>query len=178
MLRKFAIGLLAVLTSSCGSGGGSSTAPTPTIAQVAGVWRVTARATNITTSECVGATLAANGFIGTTSNSTAQITQSGANLTVIATDVATGAVTNYTGSAGASTIALNFQSCTLCVIQRLQCSNGSLRDLTPQADAVTATVSGSSFSGTEAQTYYVTVSGSWVAAGVLVVNASVSGTKQ
>jgi hypothetical protein len=113
--------------SACGSSGGTSASPV--IAQVPGVWRISSRVTSVTTAECVGATLATSGVVGSTSNLTAQISQSGANLTVVGTDTDTGAVTNYTGTAGASTVALNFQSCTLCAF-RVVCSNGAVRDVT------------------------------------------------
>jgi hypothetical protein len=177
MLRKFAIGLLAVLASSCGSSG-SSTSPTPTIAQVGGVWKGTERVTAVTTSECIGQTLSAAGIVGTSGTGTFQVTQSGATLNAVATSDSDGGTTNYTGTAGANSMALNFTSCNLCNVTNARCSSGALRDLIVQADSINATVTGNSMSGTEATTYNVVVAGTSIGAGLLVVNATFAATKQ
>jgi hypothetical protein len=168
---------LALALASCG-GGGSPSSPTPTIAQIAGVWRVSSRVTTVSATECVGSTLAAGGFIGTVSNSTAQISQTGATVNVTASDNASGSTTRYNGTVGESSVALTWQSCDLCVIRNLQCPGGALRDITPQADSIQAAISGSTMNGTEAVTYNVTVSGSGAPAGLLIINGAFSATKQ
>jgi hypothetical protein len=129
--------------------------------------------------DCVGALLMTNGFVGTVTNSTAQVTQTGANVTVVATDVASGAMTHYTGSAGAGTIALNMQSCTLCTIQAIQCADGTVRDITLVASILNATVTGNSLSGMEAQQYQVTYPNGGAPSGArVIINKAVSGSKQ
>jgi hypothetical protein len=167
---------LLLFTTSCGSGSPSS--PTPTIAQIAGVWRVTARATSVSSSECVGQLLNAGGLVGSVSNGVAQIAQTGSAVNVTITENDTGAATTYSGTIGASTLALTYQSCNLCVIRNIQCAPGIVRDITPQADSVNASVAGSTMTGTEAATYNVTASNTGAAAGLLVINSSFSATKQ
>lgn len=173
----FATALCVLLfTTSCGSGSPSS--PTPTIAQIAGVWRVTVRATSISSTECVGQLLNAAGGVGSTDNRVAQISQTGSNVNATITENDTGAATTYSGTVGASTLALTYQSCNLCVVRNFQCAAGVLRDVTPQADSVNANVAGNTMTGTEAVTYTVTVSSTGAAAGLLIINYGFSATKQ
>jgi hypothetical protein len=174
--------LVAGLTclAACGSSGGSTaTAPTPpTIVQVGGGWQVTNAFTSITQAECVGQTLVAGGAIGTGDTGSAQFTQNGSSLTAVYTSNTSGAVRNYSGTASSDTIALNFTGCNLCNVANFPCSNGELRDLVVQSDAVNATVSGNTMSGIEAETYNVFVAGTNISAGLLLISARFSASKQ
>lgn len=171
--------LVAVVTCLAACGGSSSTAPTaPTIAQVGGVWEGRETITSVSTTECAGQALAAAGVVGSSAAGSLQITQTGSALTAVETGTSSGGTTNYTGTAGASSIVLNFTTCNLCAIANLRCLSGVLRDVVPQADSINATVTGNSMSGTEATTYNVFVAGTSVNAGVLTVNGSFAATKQ
>jgi len=173
------LGILGLfLVAGCG-GGSSPSSPTSTTAQIGGVWRVTSRVTaSSSTENCIGPALAAGGIVGTTANGVAQITQNGATINATITDNDTGAATTYSGTVGANTLGLTYQSCNLCAIRNLQCAPGIFRDLTPQADSVNATVTGNSMSGSEATTYNVTSSVTGASAGLLTINSSFSATKQ
>jgi hypothetical protein len=109
---------------------------------------------------------------------TAQISQTGAtvNATVNSNDV--GGSSQFTGTVGESTLALNWQYCDLCAIRNLQCAPGIFRDLTPQANTIQATITGNSMTGTQAETMNVTVSGTGAPAGTLTINSSFTGTRQ
>jgi hypothetical protein len=159
-----------LLAAACG---GSATSPSETTAQVAGVWRATARLNNVSGGECVGPLLST----GNTSTATIQISQAGPNLNATVTDTSTGATSRYSGTVGANTLTLNWQSCDLCVV-RVQCPNGAIRDVSIQTDSITATVNGSTASGTEAETYNVLSATSGANVGLLVLNSSFTATKQ
>ena len=129
-------------------GGPSPIAPTLGLVQVAGFWRSAARLTSFTGGECLASLLS----VGNTNTTTMQISQSGSNLVATLTDTSTGAENRYAGSLQADTMNLTWQSCDRCVA-RIECSNGSVRDVQIKADTITARVSGSSASGTEVATY-------------------------
>ncbi len=97
---KFLLTVMAVtMLAGCGGGSGSSpTTPTPTIVQVAGLWRVTTRLASVSGGECVGAAYAS--FVGGQIESTLSIQQSGANLTGTQTTLSNGATCQVTGTAG------------------------------------------------------------------------------
>lgn len=163
----------------CGGGGGSPSSPsTPQIAQVAGLWRVTATLSSVSGGECAGPFLQA--LIGTpsgVSRSSVSITQNGATLTATSTSDSNGSTCQYTGNAGANTFTLNWQSCQIGVF-RLTCANGAVRDINLVSNSATMTVTGSSGTGTQAESYNVFVAGTNVGVGVLVANSNISATRQ
>lgn len=169
---------LCAALSGCG-GSGSATSPTAAIAQVAGTWRASARLTQVSTTECVGQTLAAAGALGATNASTFQIPQSGNGLTAVINDSASGGTIRYTGTADANSMTLNFQSCDLCAVRNLVCPTGEARDLEVQSETIQAAVAGNTTAtGTDVQTFNVLVAGTRTPAGTLVVNAAFTATKQ
>src|ERR1051326_4622535 len=92
--------------SGCGS---NSTTLTPSITQVGGVW--IGSVTQISASggpECLGFFQLSNGG---SDRYTVQVTQNGATLTATGSSQSTDSNCSYTGTAGATTIALNATSC-------------------------------------------------------------------
>ena len=178
MIRRglfvFALGLS---LPSCGGSKGSPTAPTPSIAQVAGVWSVVNTVSAVTGGECFAALFQTT--IGGVTRGTMQVTQSGASVTATFTSDSTGASCSYQGTAGGSSIALNLVSCTASDIFAAFCPNSTARrDVRLQTGGINATVSGSSANGTGAETYNVFVAGTNSGVGALIVNSTFSATRR
>ena len=155
--------------------GGPTTPSLPAIAQVAGIWNATARITAVSGGECLGSLL--QSAIGTTDQFSAAITQNGSSLNATVTSKSSGSSCGYTGTAGSNSIVLNVSSCQSSDLFGVRCANGALRDMRLQAGAINATVSGSSGSGTAANTYNVFVAGTSSGVGILTINESVSMTR-
>jgi hypothetical protein len=168
---------LALSVASCG-GSKSPTAPTqPQTVQVGGVWTVTQSLTGVTGGECF-ATLF-QGSIGSTARGTMQITQAGSSLTATFTSDANGSSCTYQGTAGASSMALNLVSCTASDILGATCPNSTARrDIRILTAGINGNVSGSTATGTAAETYNVNVAGTTSAVGTLTLNSSFSATKR
>lgn len=167
---KRLIGLL-VLFGAVGCG--SSTPTAPSTVQVGGVWLGTTQITSASGGECVGPSLG----IGSATTVSLQVSQSGSALTAVATSTTNGNSTNYTGTAGASSIALNATFST-AALSTFRCSNGAIRDLQQTAGTVTATITGNTGSGTQAQSYNVFVAGTSTSVGVLTLTGSFTMTRQ
>lgn len=173
--RVLAIAVLpAILAMGCGDDSPSS--PTPTTVQVAGVWTFNDTVTSVTGGECFASVFQA--AVGTRGTGTAQIQQSGASLTATITDDATGGSCSYTGTAGTNTIALNVVSCTASDLLGASCpGTGALRNVRLQTGSLNGTVTGSSVSGTEAQTYNVTTAAG-TGVGTLTMNGTFTATRR
>lgn len=159
----------------CGSDSPSAPSAPPT-AQIAGVWRGTARLTSATGGECLGG--AFQSLIGSTSSFAASLNQAGSSLTATVTDPSTGGSCVYTGSVGSSAVTLNVNGCTASNLFGVRCANGAGRDLILVTGSINGTVSGNSISGTEAETYNVVSSLTGAGVGTLILNSSFTGTRQ
>jgi hypothetical protein len=111
-------------------------------------------------------------MVGTTANLTVQITQNGSALTALATATATGDTTNYSGTAGSSSISLDWTQMSAGIITGFRCSNGERRDMEVRTNAVTATISGNTQTGTQAESWNIKVNGTGQAVGILFLNSS------
>ena len=161
--------LVVLVLLGCG-GGDSPSTPTPSIVNAAGLWTGTSRLDTVSGGDCVGATMAA--MVGTTGNITVQITQNGSALTAVSTATATGDTTNYSGTAGASSISLDWTQMSAGIITGFRCSNGERRDMEVRTNAVTATISGNTQTGTQAESWNIKVNGTGQAVGILFLNSS------
>ena len=167
MSRSTIVFLTTLLTSSCGSSSPSA----PSVAQVAGAWVGNATLTAVSGGECVGGTLQA--AIGSRDIFTAALKQAGNMLDATVTSQGNGTSCAYTGTSGGSALGLTMASCQADRVLRVRCSNGALRDLQLQADAITANVdvrTGST--GTDASAWTVSVSGTAVPVGLLNLTAT------
>jgi hypothetical protein len=171
-VRRILLGVC-LLACACGSPSSPSTTP-PAIAQVDGQWNVTSRVTGITGGECLSPLLSS--AVGSTSTSTMRITQTGASLTAIVT-AQDSSTCQYTGTAGPGSYALNFQRCDPDLV-RLQCPSGAQRDLVTQSDAINATASGATSSGTDVVIFNVLSAGTSTSVGTLTLNATFTANKQ
>ena len=141
---------MAALASGCGDNSPSS--PTPSTAQVAGVWNLTSTVTSVSGGECFGPPFQT--LVGQRGAGTAQIQQTGASLTATVTDDSTGGSCSHSGTAGASSLALNTTSCTASDALGARCpGSGLVRNIRLQTGGINATVSGSTMTGTSAETY-------------------------
>src|SRR5689334_2393589 len=150
----------------------SSTAPTPTPEQIAGVWTGTSGLTSVTGGECVGATF--NQIIGISSPITLSIQQSGTALTATATTQATGISCTHSGTSGMSTISLTATSCQVNSVSGIHCSNGAVRDAVLLSDAINLSLNGNALTGTESQTFNVFVSGTTTSVGSLTLSSNLA----
>jgi hypothetical protein len=161
---------------SCGGGSQSSststtpTTPTPTPVNVAGLWTGTTQLTSATGGDCVGTLYA--GQVGTTSTYAVQVTQSGSSITARATSTTTGQYTDYTGTAGSSSVSLNWTYATAGVMTGFRCSNGQLRDLRLQTSTITADIYGNSGTGTAAESWNVYINGTQTGAGSMILSST------
>jgi hypothetical protein len=172
------LGLIGAFILATGCSDSTPATPTPTYAQIGGVWRGTARTNSVTGGECFASTFTA--LIGGSSTVTAAITQAGAQLTsVTITDQASGGSCQYSGTVGQSAIQLTWQSCTASNVIGARCpSSGLARDIKMQSSSVSATVSGTTITGTEADLYNVFVANTSTPVGTLSINSSFTVTKQ
>ena len=149
-IRQHVIVVLALcITAACGGGSSSPTTPTPApqIVQVAGLWGYTA-------------------------------TLTGSSLEALVTSDSTGTSTRYAGTAGSSSVALTAVAADVGSVTGIECpSGGGLVDLITLPDAINGTVSGSTITGTQAETSNVTVTGTGAAAGILTLNSSFVATE-
>jgi hypothetical protein len=175
LLSAFACAVVVAAAIACGSSGSPTAPATPTIVNVGGVWTGTSRITGVTGGECIGAIL--QGQVGSTSASTLQVTQNGSSLTVRATDPASGAFTDYSGTAGRDTVTLNGTYSSIGLLLDVVCPNGAHRDVRWQVGTITATVNGNSASGTSADTYNVYVAGTQTGVGILIITSSFTMTR-
>ena len=76
------------------------------IVNAAGLWTGSSRTTSAAGGECVGPTLAAS--VGATTPITVQVSQNGSVVTAVVTGTTTGVYTNYSGTAGSSSISLSW----------------------------------------------------------------------
>ena len=129
----------------------------PSVVNAAGLWTGTSRLDTVSGGDRVGATMAA--LIGTTANITVQITQNGSVLMAMSTATATGDTAHYSGTAGSSSISLDWTSMSAGIVTGFRCSNGERRDMEVRTDAITATISGNTQTGTEASSWNIKVTG-------------------
>lgn len=168
--RSLVVVALALLVASCGS----ETPTAPSIAQVAGVYTGSLRTTAVTGGECLGAAL--QGSIGTSSPITASFTQNGAAISATIASQATGLNCSLSGTADSSTIALTLTSCQAGNFS-VACGTGGRLALVVGGSA-TGTASGSTITGTYAQTYNVQVNVAFGApVGVMTVNSAFTLTR-
>jgi hypothetical protein len=156
---------------------GSSSPTAPSNVQVAGVWSATDRFGSATGGDCVGPTLTAIDN-GTFQAYSVQISQNGSALTAIVTSNSNGVTTNYSGTAGESSITLNATFSTAATVFGVHCLNGALRDINLTNSTITATMNGNSGSGTNAASYNVFAAGTTTGVGILTINSTFSMTKQ
>ena len=182
-IQHIIVGLALCITAACGGGNSSPTAPTPTpppapqIVQVAGLWGYTATLTNSTGGGCLSEFFRSQ--IGITDTGTVQVMQQGSSLEAIVTSDSTGTSTRYAGTAGSSSVALTAVAADVGSVTGIECpSGGGLVDLITVSDAINGTVSGSTITGTAAETSNVTVTGTGAAAGILTLNSSFVATRR
>jgi hypothetical protein len=170
--------VVVALATACGGGSsGNPVTPTPqpTVVNVAGLWTGSSTLTNVTGGECTGATYV--GLVGTISPGTMQVTQTGNAVTAVYTSTSTGIYTDYSGTAGSSSVSLNWTYSSAGILTGFHCMNGQVRDLKLVTDTITANVSGNSVSGTAAETWDVYVTGTQTSVGVLLLNTTFTMTR-
>ena len=184
-IQHIIVGLALCITAACGGGSSSPTAPTPApttppapqIVQVAGLWGYTATLTSSTGGGCLSEFFQSQ--IGATDTGTVQVTQQGSSLEALVTSDSTGTSTRYAGTAGSSSVALTAVAGDVGGFTGIECpSGGGLVDLITVSDAINGTVSGSTITGTAAETSNVTVTGTGAAAGILTLNSSFVATRR
>ena len=191
-IQHIIVGLALCITAACGDGSSSPTAPTPVpttpapttptpppapqIVQVAGLWGYTATLTGVTGGGCLGVSFLSE--IGTTTTGTMQVTQQGSSLEAIATLDSNGTSTRYTGTAGSSSVALNAVFWDVGSITGLTCLTGERRDIHLLSEGINGTVSGSTVTGTVAETSNVVEAGTGNAAGVLTLSSLFVATRR
>ena len=184
-IQHIIVGLALCITAACGGGSSSPTAPTPAptpppapqIVQVAGLWGYTATLTGSTGGGCLSEFFQSQ--IGATDTGTVQVTQQGSSLEALVTSDSTGTSTRYAGTAGSSSVALTAVAGDVGGFTGIECpSGGGLVDLITVSDAINGTVSGSTITGTQAETSNVTVTGTGAAAGILTLNSSFVATRR
>lgn len=174
MFRRLILGALALASVACGSD--SPTAPTPP-AQLAGVWRGTLTETSVTGGECLGPLFLAG--VGASAPVSVAFTQSGGNVSAIATLTNTGGNYTYTGSVGQSALTMNGSTCSICNVVGAACPGSTARrDLKIQTFALNGTVTGNTLTGTDSETYNVVPAGGTTPVGALTFNYSFTLTRQ
>lgn len=173
-MKRTALALVLAISAACGS----SDSPTgPTYAQAGGVWAASVRLVAASGGDCVGPTISAVS-LGAVTNYTMQITQSGSTLTAIVTDTSTGVRTNFTGTAGTSTIAMNGTFSSAAIISGFPCLSGVRRDLNLTNVTFNGNINGNTGNGTEAESYNVFVAGTTAGVGVMILNGNFTMTRQ
>jgi hypothetical protein len=174
LVRPFVVAIV-IGAAGCGSSD-SPTSPSNGV-QVAGTWTYTLRLTGTSGGECVGADL--QGATGLSDGGTLEITQNGANLTAtVRSDLVSGAC-SYTGTASSGSFVLNLSRCDAGMLQTgYACSNGAVRDLEYTNNAINATVSGTTATGTSIETYNINATNTTNRVGVLTMNWSFNATRR
>jgi hypothetical protein len=178
--RLLRLGLVAVTVAivmaavACGDGK-STTAPTPTIVNVAGLWTATLRMTSVSGGECVGPSWGY--LVGQQDTYTLQVTQNGSALTARATSTSEGVSTDFSGTAGTNTISLNATVSPDAWIYGATCTSGEKRDVQMTAGTINGTINGNTGSGTYVETYNVFLAGTRNAVGVLTFTGSFTMTR-
>lgn len=176
-MRHTLIVVLVCLLPACSDSPTSpSPPPAPTVVQVGGVWSYSATLNSVSGGECVGELQ--QSAVGGVERGSLQITQTGSALTATSTSDVSGATCNFTGTAGAGSLALNGSFCSLGSLTGIRCSNGSVRDMRIQTLGINATVSGSSANGTRAETWNVFTGGTTNGVGTLTMNGSFTATRR
>lgn len=168
--------VLSTLATLVGCSGGPTAPPEPTIAQVAGLWRVTSKLVSVTGGECIGPLLAAE--VGTSSDTTLAITQTGASLSGTSTDVGTGAKCQFTGTAGSNSFTINttINTCDFIGFTATCSTDGAIRTVLIATSSATGTVTGATATGTQAETANVSVNGAPV--GILSLQSTFTAQRQ
>lgn len=168
MKRMLLVVLVSVLASACGS---SPASPTPSVAQVQGVWRLTSRLMTVIGGECVGQLL--EPVIGAEGTGTLSVTQTGPALTATQTEDSC----SFTGTAGQDSIVLGTQSCPAGNTLGIACSNGAVRHMLLTSAELTATINGNVGSGTYREVYNITTT-EGVSVGTLNATSQLTMTRQ
>lgn len=108
---------------------------------------------------------------------TISLTQTGANLTATTTDGA-GSTCQYTGTAGANVITLNWVSCQLGQFTGLTCANNARRDMTMITNSITATISGTTATGNTSQTWNVMIANTQTGVGPMTLTGTFNATRR
>jgi hypothetical protein len=122
------------------------------IPNVEGVWSGPLTLVATSGGECVGAVVPS--FLPTADLGTVSLTQSGAELLATMTTESTGLACRYTGSATATSLAMNATSCDRTGLI-VQCVGGISRELKLVGSSVTATWNGNQITGRTTATYNV-----------------------
>lgn len=175
--------LFCALSSAIACGGSSPSAPTSSappaqvFAQAQGVWNGSVVLGTVTGGECFGPAFLA--LIGTTSQISLAITQSGSNVTAIWSPTTGGGNFSYSGTVGQTAINMNDTACSACNQIGLACPNGAgLRDIRLQSGNFVGATDGRVLTATDSKIYNVFVSGTQTPVGVLNFATTVSLTKQ
>jgi hypothetical protein len=95
--------------------------------------------TSVANGECVGSL--PQSLIGNPDAESVSLSQAGSDLTATRTDGAAGVCT-FTGSAGASSIVLNWSRCDIGVVTGITCANGARRDMRMLTNPLNGSVAG------------------------------------
>jgi hypothetical protein len=134
------------------SGCGSS-APSPTVIDITGLWTGTATISKAVGGDCVGPTITQT-MIGVVRTYSIQLTQTGTTVAGTVTNPGTGGVwtvsgTVGTGSTNGSSVLLNSTTSTNGPQLGFVCSDGSIRDILPLTLKISATITnGKTITGT------------------------------
>jgi hypothetical protein len=148
--------LAAIASAACENATPTSptTAQSPFVTQLVGMWTGSTQLTSVSGGECVGADLRAAVAAGTSpSQNTLTITQTLSDVTAVVRSTTSGTTCSYRGNAALATFALSDESCDREIV--FQCSTGQTRILAPIGSTITATVSGNTATGTVATSYNV-----------------------
>lgn len=174
-MKRFLL-LGALLVSACGSDS-APIAPTPTTAQVGGVWRGTARTISASGGDCFATAFQSQ--IGSSAPITVAFTQSGASVNATLTSDATGGNYTYSGTVGQAAVSLTGSACSACNFSGARCPTGTAtRDLRIQTASVSGTVSGASLTGTETELYNLFVAGTATSVGTVTISSTFTLARQ
>lgn len=171
MTSRVLIGAFVVAATACGHA--NPARPTLQFVDASGTWTYTSTVMTVNGGECV----AASSLLGATDSGTMSIMQAGATLSAASRSSVDGSSCTYTGTAGTSSITLEWTSCEAGNLLRYQCANGALRDGLMKSNSINATISGKTANGTQAQSFTVVVSGTTTGVGVLALAAKFSASR-
>jgi hypothetical protein len=159
--------LLAVLVSVSAC---SDSPAAPSSASVAGAWLANSTLTSVSGGECVGATLQP----GLRDVFLTALKQTGDSLEATVTSQGNGTICAFTGSTAGGSATLNLSSCQAGRVVGVRCADGSVRDLQPVGETLTANVNPAigTGNGTDVSTWNVLPAGSAAPVGVLRLTAS------